>query len=243
MPASARARGSARRPADAPRDSVGDEEAHAEHARQLVGVLDDLPVRRRPVLGVDPLDEIAEAVRREQQMEAPGDTERLPRLGGLRGALPPQARPHQRLLGVSIDGVEDTGHAVAVDQCLGSLRADVLDSTEIRDDRRLVGRRDGMRLGHLDLEPVATVIDPRADDAGPLALLEVDERTDEHDRLTLRIECVENRPAGLLAGPARPADDHFLIEPDRVHPRHVSRRDSRRRDGDTEMAQSAPGNR
>ena len=81
-------------------DPVGDQEADAEHARQLVRVLAHDPVRGRPVVLADPLDQVAEPVRREQQVQLAGHAQRVPRCRRLRRpARPPSPTAANAALG------------------------------------------------------------------------------------------------------------------------------------------------
>jgi len=66
-------------------DPVGDGEADPEQARQLVGIAAEQLVGIGAVVLMDPGGEIGEAVGREQEMQAPGDAQPLPGLGGLLG--------------------------------------------------------------------------------------------------------------------------------------------------------------
>ncbi len=109
----------------------------------------------------------------------------------------PESDRGERRLRVPVDRVEHAGGAVALDQRGGALGADVLDPAQVGDQRLGVGRRQRPRLGDLDLQPVAAVVDPGPDDVRALALLEVDQRADEHDRLAV------GAAASTTAQPAR----------------------------------------
>ena len=76
-----------------PGDPVGDEEADAEHARQLVRTLGHDAVGAVPVGLADPRREIRETVRRQQQMQAARDPQPLPRARRLGDARRAGSRP------------------------------------------------------------------------------------------------------------------------------------------------------
>ena len=59
-------------------DPVGDPEADAEHAGQLVRMLADHAVRAVAVRLADPGREVSESMGGEQQVQAAGDAELLP---------------------------------------------------------------------------------------------------------------------------------------------------------------------
>ena len=88
------------------RDLVGDQEADAEYARQLIRTLGHDPVSAVPVGLADPPRQIRQPVRGEQQMEAPRDAEPLPGAGRLGGPAAADTRSRERRVGVAIDHVE-----------------------------------------------------------------------------------------------------------------------------------------
>ncbi len=94
------------------RDPVGDGEADAEQAGQLVGIGGDAFVGPVAVMLVDPPGEIGQAVRRQQQMQAARDPQRLPRGGRLAGASTGQPGGGERARRIAIDRVEDLGGPV-----------------------------------------------------------------------------------------------------------------------------------
>jgi hypothetical protein len=142
----------------------------------------------------------------EQQVQAAGDAQLLPRARRLLG--PRVAQPHRRERrgGVAVDLVEHRGGTEALHQVSGPAGADVLDPPQVGDEH--VGVLGSQRAGLCDLHlgAVAAVVNPAADDVGALTLLEVHERPDERHRLPVGRRGVEYRPAGLLVGVANVAD-------------------------------------
>ena len=197
------------------RDLVGDPEADAEHARQLVWPLGHDPVSAVPVGLADPRRQVGQAVRGEQKMEAPRDAEPLPGASRLGGAGAPDTRRRERGVGVAVDHVEYRARAVGLDEPRRALDADVLDPDQVGDRHRTVGvgGRERGRLGDLDLWPVAAVLHPRPDHAGAFVDLEVNERADEHDRSAVLPRRLDHRPARLLAGEAGATNGHLGLEP------------------------------
>ena len=200
------------RAADGAGDPVGDQEPDPEHAGQLVRVLAHHAVGRGTVVLADPLDQVPEPVRREQQMQLTGDSERIPRCGRLRPAAATDADGGERGGGVAIDRLEHLLGPEPGDELLRATRADVPHPAQICDQRLLVSRRQRPCLGHLHLQAVSAVIDPRSDHVGALSLFEMDQRADQNDVLAVGVERVENRPATRVAGESRPPDDHLLVE-------------------------------
>lgn len=151
------------------------------------------------VFGVDPPHEVREPVWREQQMKLPGDTQLVPGVRRLLRPAPTQANSGERGFGIAIDRVEHGVGAEALDQRHGALAPDVLYATQIRDECLGIRRRQWPRLRDLHLEAISAVVDPSADHARALALLQMHQRSDEHDLIAVLVGCVEHRPAGLLA--------------------------------------------
>ena len=207
----ARALGAGFSRAEAARDAVRGQESHSEHAGQLVGPLGHEAVGAVAVGLADPGGEIGQAVRGEQHVQPAGDPQPLPRAGrlGQGGAADPGRG--EGFVRIAVDGVERAGRPVAVDQADGPLGADVLDPDQVGDHRVGVGirGREGVRLGDLDLAAVSAVVDPLADHEGALALLEVNEGTDEDDRVGAIRHRLDDSPAGLGARVAGAADRHL----------------------------------
>ena len=102
-----------------PCDPICDEEAHTEDTGQLIGVLAHDTVRGGTVVLGDPLDQVPQAVRGQEQMELPADAQRVPRGGGLDGATRADADGTEGAMGVAVDGLECLGLAVAPHQVPG----------------------------------------------------------------------------------------------------------------------------
>ena len=102
--------------------------------------------------------------------------------------------------------------AVTRDEAGGALGTDIADPSQVGDQRLLVRRGQRMRLGDLDLHPVPPVLDPGADDARPLTLLEVDQGAHEHDRVALVVGHFDHGKASFLARVPRAADRNLGIE-------------------------------
>jgi hypothetical protein len=98
------------------------------------------------------------------------------------------------------------------DQLVGALGADVLDAPEVDAQRLLVGGRQGVRLRDLDLRSVAGVVHPGSENARALFVLEVTERSHEHDLAARIVDRLHDRPAGLLAGEACAPDCQDRVE-------------------------------
>ena len=88
---------------------------------------------------------------------------------------------------------------------------DVPDPLEVGEQRGVARRREWLGGRDLDLQPVAPVVLPEAVDADPLALLEVGDRSDEHDLVAGAVG-VDDREARLVARPAEPPDDDLVLE-------------------------------
>ena len=191
-------------------DRVRDLEADAEDVGELVRALADGVVRPLAVLGGDPRDEPGESVRREQQVQGARGAQRVPGLGGLAVARRLQADAAEREPRVLVDHVEHV-LAVAIEQLGGAGRADVADALQIRHQRLVARRRDGLGQRDLDLRPVALVVVPDAADLHVLAFLQVRERADQHELVAAAVG-IDHREAGLLAGEADAADDDLVLE-------------------------------
>ena len=147
-------------------------------------------------------------------MQLAGDPHALPRSGRLRDGAAPQPRLGERRLGIGVDRLEDALDPVAVEQLLGALGADVLDPPQVDRHRLEIGRRQRRRLRDLHLQAVATVVDPSADHVRALSLLEVDQRADQHDRISVVAGGFDHRPAALLAGVAPAPHGDLRVEID-----------------------------
>ena len=123
-----------------------------------------------------------------------------------------QARLGERGGRIGVDGVEHLGGTEPFQQRLRPARPDVADAAQVAEHRLGVVGGQGVGLGDLDLAAEAAVLDPFADDPGALALLEVDERSDEGDRRAVGPGGIEHRPAGLLVGEADVADGDRRVE-------------------------------
>ena len=195
-------------------DLVGDPEADAEYARQLIGPVGHDPVSAVAVGLADPPRQVRQPVRGEQQMEAPRHAEPLPGAGRLCSAAAADTRRRERRVGVAIDHVEHRPGAVGLDEPRRALDADVLDPDEVGDcDGAVgVGGPERRRLGDLDLRSVAAVLHPSPDHASALLVLEVNEGADEHDRSAVLARRLDHRPARLVAREAGATDGHLGLE-------------------------------
>ena len=107
-----------------------------------------------------------------------------------RTAAPIRARPMpghlvQRALGIAVDGGEDLLGAVALEQPRRAARPDVLDRSQVGEQRLLAGGLlDARALGH-EAPAVARMALPAALHGDRLALVDVVQRADEHDLLAL----------------------------------------------------------
>ena len=159
----------------------------------------------------DPGSQVGQAVGRQQQVQPSGDPQALPGAGGLGEGGAADAGGGEGLVRVVVDRVERLRRPVAVDEALRPLGPDVLDADQVGEDRLGVGvrRRQGARLGDLDLPAVAAVLDPGPGHVGALALLEVDQGADQHDRRAVGAGRLDDGPAGLGVGEAGAADGHL----------------------------------
>ena len=198
------------RDARGPRDRVGDREPDAEDARQLVRPRADYIARTIPVLLRDPRHQPRQPVGREQQVQRAGGAQPVPRADRLVDALRVQPGLAERGARVVVDRLE---HAVpvALEQSSRPAAADVLDALEIRDQRELARRCDGLGEADLDLHAEALVVVPGAGDADPLALLQVRERPDQHHVVALTVG-VDDREARVLTRPAQAPDHDLVVE-------------------------------
>ena len=209
--------------AEVPGDPVGGQEPDAEHAGQLVGPFGHDAVCPVAVGLVDPWRQVGQAVGCEQQVEAARGAQLVPGPSGLADRGPFEARSFERRVGIVVDGVEHEAGAVAIDKPGGALGPDAVDPDQVRNDRVGVGvrGRQRVRLGGLHLRAVAAVLHPRADDAGALALLEVDQRADQRDRRPVGTGRLDHRPPGLGVGEPDAPDGHLGVE--RAHAADIRR--------------------
>ena len=101
--------------------------------------------------------------------------------------------------------------AVAVEQSRGARGPDVLDALEVRRQGGVAGGRERLRGRHPDLHAEPAVVLPGAGDPDALARLQVRERADQDDLVTVAVG-VDDREAGLLARPAQPRYEDFALE-------------------------------
>ncbi len=162
-------------------------------------------------------------MRGQQQVQLARDTQLVP--GGGRLVRAGRTEPNGCEGGrrVAVDRVEHVLVPVAVEQRLRPLAPDVPDAAQVGEQPRLVRGRQRSCLGDLDLRSVAAVVHPLAADPRPLALLEVDDRPDEHDLTAVGVRVDDGKPR-VLVREAPAADRHLGIEGTVLaHRRHVSR--------------------
>jgi hypothetical protein len=226
-----------RRGAAGPRDGVGDPEADAEHAGQLIRAPAHDLVRALAVVLGDPGHEPREPVRREQQVQRPAGAQLVPRLHRLVRALRVEAERAERAARVVVDRVEDAV-AVAVQQLRRAAGAHVLDALEVREERGVARRRERLRRRDLDLHPEAAVVLPHAGDAHALALLEVRDQPDQDELVAVALG-IDDGEAGLLARVAPSPDRDLALERAAGHALDHRHDDPRRRGGEVRPAQSS----
>ena len=125
------------------------------------------------------------------------------------GAEPPRPDPRhaaQDAPGVAIDLRQHLAGAVARDERGCAVRADVLDALEVRGDRVVAHRLEDPCTRGRELPAVASVAAPAAAHGERLALADVRQRTDEHDRLAVVADRIEDREVAGGVAPAHARD-------------------------------------
>ena len=156
--------------------------------------------------------EIRQPVRCEQHVQPSYGAHRVPGLSCLIGAPAAQPGGRERCLGITVERIDGAARSIHFKQSVRSLRANVLHPPEQRLDRLGVRWRQRVGLGDLNLRAVPAVVDPGAEDSGPVAFFEVDQRPDEHHRLTVILHGFDHRPATRLLHEARSSNCYFSVE-------------------------------
>jgi hypothetical protein len=167
-------------------------------------------LRAVAVVARDAGDEPGEPVRREQEVERSGRAQPVPRPDRLVCAARAEPGGAECRVRVAVDRVQDAV-AVAQQQPLGAARADVLDPPEVRGQGRVAGGRERLGAGDLDLQPEPPVVLPDAGDPHALPLLQVRDRPDQHELVSVAVG-VDHGEARLVARPPPAADEHLALE-------------------------------
>ena len=201
---------------------VGGVERGVERARERVGggEADPVELADRVWLALQARDRAGAEVARDPPRRRGIDAVRVEKQAQLaqlslvapgphRAAEPPRAdtgHAAQHPLGIAIDRGEHLAGAVAIDEQRGAARADVLDGLQVGRDR---GVADGLEDPHAldaELPTVTRMAAPAAAGGDRLALAHVPERADEHDRLAVVGDGVEDREVAVGQAPAHAHD-------------------------------------